>query len=138
MKTIRVIDLLNMISKDEDVPKRIKYCGVNYKYDVYDYFNEDEDDEPLSSWIDFSKKDLNDELEIIEDNEIEIIGDIPKEDKKIEKIEERIDTGLVGKEILDEFKVAGAINKQAGYTFDIAKKINEIIDMLNGEDNDSI
>jgi len=78
MKTIRVIDLLNMISKDEDVPKRIKYCGVYYKYDLYDYFNEDEDDgddEPLSSWIDFSKKDLNDEIEIIEDNGIKKLNE---------------------------------------------------------------
>lgn len=109
MNKIRVIDLLNMISKDEDVPKRIKYCGVNYKYDVYDYFNEDEDDgdESLSSWIDFSKKDLNDELEIIEDT--------PKEDKKINRVERK------------------ARNLTNQY---IKEKLNEIIDRLNGEDNE--
>ena len=104
MNKIKVIDLLNMISKDEDVPKRIKYCGVNYKYDVYDYFNEDEDDgddEPLSSWIDFSKKDLNDEVEIIEDN-------------GIKKLNEHI--------FVDDHS--------------LVLKINEIIDRLNGEDNE--
>ena len=104
MNKIKVIDLLNMISKDEDIPKRIKYCGVNYKYDVYDYFNEDEDDgddEPLSSWIDFSKKDLNDEVEIIEDN-------------GIKKLNEHI--------FVDDHS--------------LVLKINEIIDRLNGEDNE--
>ena len=113
MNKIKVIDLLNMISKDEDVPKRIKYCGVNYKYDVYDYFNEDEDDvddEPLSSWIDFSKKDLNDEVEIIEDT--------PKEDKKIDKLE----------------KLHPVSNKkQQMNNYILRDKINEIIDKVNGD-----
>ena len=32
MKTIKIIDLLNMISKGEEVPKKIKYTGEIYEY----------------------------------------------------------------------------------------------------------
>ena len=54
-----------------------------------------------------------------------------KEDKKIEKIQQRTDTGLFGSMINDEIKVAEAINKQANYLSDIVSTINEIIDKLN-------
>ena len=60
-------------------------------------------------------------------NEIEIID----EDKKIEKIQQRTDTGLFGSMVNDEIKVAEAINKQANYLSDIVSTINEIIDKLN-------
>ena len=106
---MKIIDLLNKIANGEDVPKRIRYCSVNYKYDVYDYFNEDKDDDGdgdarLSYWIDFDKKALNDE--------VKIIGDTPKEDKKINRIERK------------------ARNLTNQY---IKDKLNEIIDKINGE-----
>ena len=56
------------------------------------------------------------------------------EDKKIEKIQkiqQRTDTGLFGSMVNDEIKVAEAINKQANYLSDIVSTINEIIDKLN-------
>lgn len=121
MNKIRVIDLLNMISKDEDIPKRIKYCGVYYKYDLYDYFNEDEDDgddEPLSSWIDFSKKDLNDELEIIE------------EDKLINPIAVFTDNGI-NYYLYNKYGTKCSLSTHDKVIVD---KINEIIDKINLED----
>ena len=59
---------------------------------------------------------------------------IIEEDKKIEKIQkiqQRTDTGLFGSMVNDEIKVAEAINKQANYLSDIVSTINEIIDKLN-------
>lgn len=128
---MKVIDLLNKIANNEDIPKKIIFNSRIYELkerdtDLYNYKNNFSNNYFEDDW--FLTNILNDEVEIIEDT--------PKEDKKIEKIEERIDTGLVGTEILDEFKVASAINKQASYTFDIAKKINEIIDKINGDTNE--
>ena len=106
---MKVIDLLNKIANGEEVPERIKYYDINYKYDLYDYFNEDKDDdnEPLSYWIDFSNKHLNSEVEIIEDT--------PKEDKKIEKLK------YIGETVKEDT---------------ILRKINEIIDKVNGDINE--
>ena len=111
---MKVIDLLNKIANGEEVPKKIRYGSANYKYDVYDYFQEDKDngDAPLSYWIDFDKKDLNDEVEIIEDT--------PKKDKKIKKI---------GKDKIYN-------NSIVENEFILQTKIDEIIDRLNGEDNE--
>lgn len=61
------------------------------------------------------KKDLNDEVEIIEDK--------PKEDKKIKRIEER-ESGWWP-------------NMADGNVSTLKQAINEIIDKLNGEDNES-
>lgn len=110
---MKVIDLLNKIANGEIHYSRKfrftyeEYCTATQFFERYIV----------------DKDSLNMEIKELEDTS--------KEDKKIEKIEERIDTGLVGTEILDDFKVAGAINKQASYTFDIAKKLNEIIEVIN-------
>ena len=55
---------------------------------------------------------------------------INEEDKKIEKLDQRTDTGLFGSMVKDEIEVANTINKQANYLSDIVSKINEIIDYL--------
>ena len=73
MKTIKIIDLLNKIANGEEIPKKIKYNGLEYKLD------KEQEDYMLvyAGLLDdintFSQ--LNDEVEIIE------------EDNKIEKLE---------------------------------------------------
>jgi len=121
---MKVIDLYLAIERNINIPKKVVYKYKTYRYyPEYKQYYREEYGDMISLF-----------LEATMDDKVYLIEDTPKEDKKIEKIEERIDTSLVGTEILDEFKVAGAINKQAGYTFDIAKKINEIIDKINLED----
>ena len=73
MDKIKVIDLLNMISKGEEVPKKIKYEKDTYIHiDNYCYYCEDTN-LILSDRIFAEYSKLNDEIEIIE------------EDKKIEQ-----------------------------------------------------
>ena len=57
-----------------------------------------------------------------------------EEDKKIEKLEQRTDTGLIGTDSTDMIEHTNRINRQAGYLSEIVSKINEIIDYLNKGD----
>ena len=71
---MKVIDLLNKIANGEEVPKKIKYCGVDYYWTNSTYENSEADE--VLFWFDvYSEEHLNDEIEIIE------------EDKKIEKLD---------------------------------------------------
>ena len=118
---MKVIDLLNKIANGEEAPKHIHIRDVDsytWQEDVKEYWS-DRDENNLLSDLDLSSTNLNEEVEIIE------------EDKKIEKIQQRTDTGLFGSMVNDEIKVAEAINKQANYLSDIVSTINEIIDKLN-------
>lgn len=111
---MKIIDLLNKIANKEDVPKKIKYNGCiyelhnrvrhfyNYKNNKGVYF-EDE-------W--FLTNILNDEIEIIEDT--------PKEDKKIEKVNKGC--------------IAG--DNLRNIDWHILDKLDEIIDRLNGKNNE--
>ena len=103
---MKVIDLLNKIANGEKVPKKIKYNNkiYEYTYEIDWYLRED-----LKSELFIDKKYLNDEIEIIEDTS--------KEDKKIEKIDLPIPS----------------LSPQLLF---LSTKINEIIDRLNGEDNE--
>lgn len=69
---IKVIDLLNKIANDEEVPKKIKWLGKIYEYSCIDRFYYQNS---WSMYRDFYTEGncLNDEVEIIE------------EDKRIEK-----------------------------------------------------
>ena len=76
MNKIKVIDLLNMISKGEEVPKKIKYNDDEYIHiDNYCYFCE-ETNEILSqnTYAEFSR--LNDEVEILDEEEFEDIEEL--------------------------------------------------------------
>ena len=118
---MKVIDLLNKIANGEEVPKHIHIRDVDsytWQEDVKEYWS-DRDENNLLSDLDLSSTNLKEDVEIIE------------EDKKIEKIQQRTDTGLFGSMVNDEIKVAEAINKQANYLSDIVSTINEIIDKLN-------
>lgn len=70
-----IIDLLNKIANDEEVPKKIKYCGTIYeKFDYnnkyYDIDNENREKDLLSEHL-ASKAFYNDTVEILEKNKIE-------------------------------------------------------------------
>ena len=103
MEKIKVIDILVNIANGEEVPKKIKYNDyiMIYDEDTQDYYNE-----PSCTYalLDDIHKKLNDEVEIIEDT--------PKEDKKIEKLD-MSDTHYM----IDHTE--------------IMEKINEIIDKIN-------
>ena len=77
MNKIKVIDLLNMISKGEEVPKKIKLFGVEFKKKGNEYYSVNTS-EPLISYFgeDYLRAELNDEIEILdeEDEFIDING----------------------------------------------------------------
>ena len=101
---MKVIDLINMHARNEEMPKQIKVgdCNEVLTYDGYNYTL---DGTPLDGFLDFFDC-LNDEVEII------------GEEKKIEPISICV-SGIMGfdgvENIMCEFK----------------DKINEIIDALN-------
>ena len=117
---MKIIDLLVKIANGEDVPNKINYCGYIFEYYKNHSRYENYHDEQiwlLEDFVDFSEN-LNDEIEIIEDT--------PKEDEKIEKLkiyDDMINWCCNGKAINDIEK-------------DIIDKINEIIDKINGDNNE--
>lgn len=76
---MKIIDLLNKIANGEELPKKFKYYGYIFEYDTNHSRYESYFDEQIWTLQDFVNinDNLNDELEIIED-------------KKIEKIKEKI------------------------------------------------
>lgn len=121
MKTIKVIDLLNMISKGEELPKKIyQHCemfgNATFELDngVYLY-------KKIGGNIDFIAYQTTDTLNDL----VEIIEDTPKEDKKIEKLENKIDTTFENATYSERMRLTEIINK-----------INEIIDKVNGDSNE--
>ena len=120
---MKVIDLLNKIAKGEEVPKRIKYKGEvrEYVYDDRDYVNSDSSNYYLFYNIitegkgsDFANA-LNDEVEIIEDT--------PKEDRKIGKL----------RPYEEPFLKNGAVDTRFLLIID---QLSEIIDKINGDSNE--
>jgi len=111
---MKVIDLLNKIANDEEVPKTIYYCGKTFEWTGLNYYCK-ENDEFLDEYI--CLEDLEYEAEIIDEHKIP---------KKLEIREE--------KNIKNnwKWKVCG---KEHEYNISmpqkiIADKINEIIDYL--------
>ena len=111
MNQMKVIDLLQRIANKEVVPKKIKVLFNVFVYDEdnYCYKNVDETLDSLLKHLAFYKG-------IVLNEEVEIIEDTPKEDKKIEKI-----------------KISSRFTRNQKV---IIHKINEIIDRLNGDSND--
>ena len=110
MNKIKVIDLLNMISKGEEVPKKIKYEKDTYIHiDNYCYYCEDTN-LILSDRIFAEYSKLNDEVEILE------------ETKKIEKIAR-----------CDSIKMThyGELYKPTENEEILRIKINELIDEIH-------
>ncbi len=95
---IKIIDLINMTSKGEELPKKIKYKEKIWNYIDYqkDYINEDEEYFFTTLFVKVTDTFINDEVEIKEENnEIEKLN--PKDCKwnsevpVVEKINELID-----------------------------------------------
>ena len=123
---MKVIDLLNKLANGE-VPKKIKYDNDIYEYNKdyqdYGYFNTG-----IDRYITLIENELNSVFNLNE--EVEIIEDTPKEDKKIKKINE--------KEAIDKIftyeKGSNLYFLSLFVSSNIVNKINEIIDKTNGEE----
>ena len=110
---LRIIDLINKIANNEELPKKIKYDDViwDYDYTIGDYINKDKVKALIESlfWGNSTFSFINEEVEII------------KENKNIEKITIREKTiGFPNGEWT-------ARNMDKAF----AHKINEIIDEIN-------
>ena len=114
MTKIKVIDLLNMISKGEEVPKKIKINNVIYEYRSYMYCTEKANYQDIEDYL-FGKWNFN-----ILNEEVEIIEEEKKIPEKIQK---------------DDFE---SINEEEPKLCIAIRKINEIIDYLKskGEKHD--
>lgn len=116
---MKIIELLNKISRGEEVPKKIKWGCHIYIWVVVEYKALDEFGEPLfSEQAGYTKYSLNDEVEIIED-------------KKIEKLKIVENGSINSYALLDKNGTKCALTKHSKI---IADKINEIIDVINGDD----
>ena len=102
---MKIIDLLNMISKGEEVPSKIKFDNIIFEYDG-DYYSS-KTNVLLEEYCHLTTS-LNDEVEIIE------------EDKKIEKLDLILDEHFSNDEL-------------QAYIKETQEKVNKIIDKINEE-----
>lgn len=113
---IKVIDLLNMISKGEEVPDEIKYNNINYYWcnrcKIYER-------------IEDYRKSLYDDLDNLNDD-VEIIEERNNRRKKIEKIEKVFSLDFINSNIDEES--ANGINLIIN---ELIKKVDELIDEVN-------
>ena len=119
---MKVIDLLNKIANGEEVPERIKYINSIWEYDekTKDYFHDD-------LWLIYSMNSIG-----LTKREVEIIEDTPKEDKKIEKLD-LDDLNILLDKDYNDYMIRHIVHKALVV---IKSKINEIIDKINGEENE--
>ena len=123
---MKVIDLLNKIANGEEVPEKIKYITTNYIYDSDNQIYYKENYQDIGNYSDLLMELSSHKGIVALNDEVEIIEDTPKEDKKIDKLEiydDMINWCCNGRVINDTEK-------------DIIDKLNEIIERLNGEDNE--
>ena len=106
---IKIIDLLNKIANDEEVPEKIMFDEWLYIYNEREKTYYDEEDRTL--WQSYNFKILNDEVEILDE---------AKEDK-IQKIY-HCETSLTQNEV--EIFITENLNQ-------MVDKINELIDEIN-------
>jgi hypothetical protein len=114
---MKVIDLYLTIEKNKNIPKEVVYKYKTYRYypEYKQYFREEYGD-TISLFLEATMED-----------KVYLIEDTPKEDKKIEKLD------LQYKDITKGIKFEEQILM---YCDNLQYKINEIIDRLNGEDNE--
>ena len=118
---MKIIELLTLIAKGEEVPKKIKWRNKKYilRSDLEWYILENGNfDDSLPIRVIF----LNDEVEIIEEKEIE-----KKIEKKIEKIIISMDD--VSMPYVTNNKYQKLSYSEVDLLF--ASKINELIDIIN-------
>ena len=122
MKTIKLIDLFIKIANGEDTPNAIKFAGKIFTHNgtgLNSNYYCGETDKILEDSFVFEE--LNEEVEIIEDT--------PKEDKKIEKM-------IKLNNISNSSDITALCTMQWENNKIIEKKINEIIDKINGGENE--
>ena len=135
MKTIKIIDLLNRISRGEVVPKRIKY-----KNEIRDYVDDDKDyicrgSKNYYLFYDILKKGTGKEFKQALNDKVEIIEEDKQENMKIEKIDYDIEEDKFSTYINGRFEWVDIPEKdRALYDF-YKNKINEIIAHINKEEN---
>jgi hypothetical protein len=122
---MKVIDLAIGFSKGI-IPPKIKYKGVVYEYSEtlkeYIKYESCENFNLCYKTLQINVEQFNDEIEIIEDT--------PKEDKKIEKLDLSDWWEITSSEDCKPEMLSKIFNKNA-ITF--SSKINEIIDKVNGD-----
>ena len=129
---MKIIELLNKIANEEEIPSKIKVDGKTYEYQGDDYGHKQDDDDNgiITSWL-FTDNEIEkyDYISEFLNDEVEIIG----EKKKINKLDKL--------EILDweAFKIMTAGDKYELYQ-NIIIIMNVFIDCINNsfEDNDLI
>ena len=111
---MKIIDLLNKIANEEELPKKIKYNN-----EIFTIREEKDDYANQNHWFTdrFCLLDLNEEVEMIE------------EDKKIEKL--NVERTAQRQDRCDEI----TIDYLKADIITIMYKINEIIDYINGGTN---
>jgi hypothetical protein len=126
MKTIKIIDLVNKIVNDEEVPKKIKYQENIFIYDKErkDYIHKIDEDGWQSETILFNIMCTHFIRELLE-NEVEII----EEDKEIEKLEFYEYEDESSKPRIRTHK--NTINNMRIIDVTLALKINELVDEVN-------
>jgi len=149
MRTIRIVDLLVKIANGEEVPKQIIYKGRVREFDYEDKDYTCIGDTDYYLFHDTLAEGTGDKMVTVLNDEVEIIEDTPKEDKKIEKL----DVVLLGQcdnwlqpTIDTDEKIRAELNP---YIIDVIRentlvmqrkinelidKINELIDKINGEE----
>lgn len=162
MNKIKVIDLLNMISKGENLPEKIRYDEKIWKLNP---LNDTYDNGECCLFEDYIDKNyvitdvLNDEVEAIEEDKFEYIDQIHNDDdipqrynSKIKntnltftdldritwyKVNELIDEVNELRKVIYNFKNVEELDIDLYSTeggIRTAKKINEIIDYINKEE----
>ena len=121
-KKMKIIDLLNKIANGEDVPKKIKFRNIIYNWDIVGYLHYEDEHCSEKAFLEGYRTDmcLNEEVEIIEDT--------PKEDKKIEKLNLSDWWEITSAEDCKPEMLAEIFNKNAKA---FSSKINEMIEILN-------
>lgn len=119
---MKIIDLLNKIANDEEVPKKIEYRNIKFLYDkvnkLYRVENYNEYNDLLMELSNYKGTDLNDEVEILE------------EEKKIPeklKIEDDGNAITLFGEKENEWTILDNVDVI------ICNKINEILDYLESK-----
>ena len=116
---MKVIDLLNKIANGE-------YPTIKDGINKYEY---DKDENDYITGMGYNYEHYFSNINILDylNDEVEIIEDTPKEDKKIEKLNWTM---------VDGYCIVGNMKDPDEARKVICQKIDEIIDKVNGEDNE--
>lgn len=88
---VKIIDILNRVAQEKNVPKKIKYYDVTYELQAerFDYVDDELNYlfDNVLKYGDYLFQHLNDEVEIL-DNETDEIKELPRSDSYYTQIED--------------------------------------------------